>query len=305
MKLFRLGAAPRNGVGFGTTDLEYIQDGISEAVTAIVSAQLPEGYNLPVIMNGCVVTKVGTNYTHTAGQIYYQGFIYTVDALTTALASPAGFAKWAILEVPAADNPVVFDNGSSYNIDIHLKFRLVASTETGIVQYDEIRRLEHIQFNKSKELYTVAEMLMKLPSVDFLSDFFDSNGLGIPYKKYEGFALMNGLASFGGYTSPDMGGIGFVGTNHTNAAFADVRGAGDYIVSLVSSLVGKWKTLINATELPEGTFTGNGALPAPSRVFQSPVVGTDYGFFGAQSAMDIRQPIRSCIMIQKIAEISA
>jgi hypothetical protein len=325
MKIYRLGAAPKNGVGFGSTDLEYIQDGVNEAVASIVSAQLPEGYDLPVIMNGCVVTKVGTNYTHTAGQIYYQGFLYTVDALTVALASPSGEAKWGLLELPEpTDNPVVFDNGSSYNIDIHLKFILVASTETGIVQWDEIRRLEHIRFNKSRELYEIIT-IPKLPSVDFLTDNFTS-GLGKPYTKYEGFALATGDNN-----TCDLAGIGTVGANFKNEALTNVRASGGTysdsywmldIRNAIGNLVGKWKHKLTANQSGlrdhvhpisayrlEGvdvdpTLEGDNSGESPRyRTYDSG--GVSGGALDAIDDTDLRQPVKISIIIQKVSEITA
>ena len=334
MKIFKLpSGAPDNGVGFGITDILYIQEGINEAVASIVSAQLPDGYNAPVIMNGCVVTKVGTNYTHTAGQIFYQGFLYTVDALTTSLSSPAGEAKWAAFEVPEPiDNSVVFDDGNDYNIDIHLKFRLVASTESGIVQWDEIRRLEHIQFNKTKELYEIIT-IPKLPSSDFFTDYFDANGVGLEFNKYEGFEIATGFDK-----SVDMAGKTALGINFRDTSLTDVRfkstdigateintyfpiGVGVSWSSLIGSFVGKWKHKLTAQEsgLPSHTHryrldpnivdrdagSGHDVRLANDAEGNTPNWDTESASKDADLAHENRQPSVISIIIQKVSEISA
>lgn len=332
MKIYRLpSGAPFNGVGFGVTDLLYIQEGVNEAVASIVSSQLPAGYNLPVVMNGCVVAKTGTTYTHTAGQIYWNGLIYTVDALTSPLSSPSGEAKWVGVEVKDDDNNVVFDNGVDYPIDIHLKFVLVASTEAGEAQWDQVRRLEHIVFNKSRELYEIIT-IPKLPPNDFFASYFNANGVGFPYKKYEGFEIATGAVN-----SVDMAGKTTLGINFRDTSEANVRlkstdggataqntyfpiGLGVSWLTLIGSWVGKWNHKLTAQEsgLPShthryrldssivdrGAGSGHDVRLANDAEGNTPNWDTESASKDADLAHENRQPSVVSIIIQKVSEIT-
>lgn len=316
-------------------DLEAIQRGVLMLQASTVTQHLPSDFSGIVIIEGCQIAKTGVSspytYNLSAGKVFYKpasaptelvdvdvrGEILEVDAQTIISASEPQWEVYQNIESPS-DDPRLFKNSGPYSINLEFKMRL--KTGSGLAKWNEVRRLEHIQYNKSKELYSVAEMLMKLPNPDFLTDFFDVDGLGLPYKKYEGFALMNGLATVGSYTSPDMGGIALVGSNHQGSAITDVRASGDYLTSSLATLYGKFKKLIGLDEIPQHahapsedatgyleselsgggdklqTEPGNGARFYP---YTGGIIGHT-----EQTPLDLRQPIRTCMMIQKIAEIT-
>ena len=316
MKIYRLDdPTPKDGVGLGTTDLLYIQSGSIEGHAALIKAQLPAGYSGMVIVDGVVVTVSGTNYTHTAGHIYQNGVIYTVDALSTILASPAAVPKWKLYEESPLDNPVAFLDSNFYYIDIDLKIKLVVSTDTGTA-YNTIRRLSDIQFNAKRELFELLT-IPKLPSVDFLTVFFDNTGLGIPYTKYEGFAIATGENG-----TVDMQGSVALGFNFAGTAVANVRAVGDYLVGTLGALVGKMAHLLTAAEsgLPDHqhqfnayvhpdyinadpTLEGDASGESP-RYLTRNTTGVIGGAASAASAHENRQPSRVSIMIMKVSEIS-
>lgn len=322
-----------SGLRHRMQDLEYIQQGVLMFQASSVMQHLPSDFSGIVILEGCQITKTGSGspytYNLSAGRVFYKpatapttlvdvdplGEILEVGAQTIVSATEP---QWELHKIAERTGLRVFRSGQQYDVCLEFKMRL--KTGSGLAQWNEVRRLEHIQYNKSKELYSVAELLMKLPSPSFLTDFFDGDGLGLPYKKYEGFALMNGLATVGGYTSPDMGGIALVGSNHQNSAITDVRDSGDYLTSSLATLYGKFKKFIGLDEIPDHahapsedatgyleselsgagdklqTGPGNGATFYP---YTGGIIG-----YTEQALFDLRQPIRNCMMIQKIAEIT-
>lgn len=60
---------------------QQLQGGMIDRFAALLKA-LTNDSNLVVIIHGCVMTKVGNQYDQTAGVVYYQGNIYTVDVFS-------------------------------------------------------------------------------------------------------------------------------------------------------------------------------------------------------------------------------
>jgi hypothetical protein len=291
-------------VGSGTFSDWIINIGTRNAPSArlgdYVITQLPDGYVSPVIMNGCVVIKDGTNYTHTGGQIYYQGNTYQVDEVISPITSVSE-PKW----------------GASGE-----KFVLMSSGGTS--QWNQTRRLEHIQFNRKRELYEIIT-IPKMPSLSFFTDNFDTNGVGYPYKKYEGFEIATGA-----FDSVDMAGKTTLGINFRDTSWPDVRlkstddgafalntyfpvGSGISWDTLIGQFVGKWKHALTASEngphshsYTVGSNGGDGIFP--EAVERGNNNDGDYttntSASGTGSPHNILQPSVISIIIQKVAEIS-
>lgn len=98
---------------------------------------VPYTTNDIVILSGCEVTAniPGTSEV-TAGQIYYNGRIYDVDA-NASISSPSNTLVWSIVESVVAGDPATFSDGNSYNFHIIEKFVLSnAVSGSGIADYN-------------------------------------------------------------------------------------------------------------------------------------------------------------------------
>jgi hypothetical protein len=162
-------------------DQDHMQGAYSESLTALGYAI--GSLSFPVILYGCTVIQAGDVYNVEKGAIFYQGEIYQVPAHNINIGTEP---KWAIFHfVDTSINPSTVSYLSGGDAPVHLDnaFKL---QETGITLWSQIRKIEHVLFNK---LAAIGDVLIRGVEVD---DFFDSTGLGKPYTRYEGWAYMNG-----------------------------------------------------------------------------------------------------------------
>ena len=303
-----------NGHRLRMQDYEYIQQGSLFAFASIVKSYLPLNYTGLIIVEGCNISVVGTTYTLSSGSIYYkpsaapstlfdveaQGEILQVDAQQIISSSPP---QWEVYrQVPAFSEPRLFDDNTPHFINQEWKARL--KTGAGLALFNSVRRLEHIKFNRSKELYELIT-IPKLPAVNFLTDNFDGLGLGKPFTKYEGFSLANGSNN-----SIDMQGFTAIGYNQSASDLANVRGVGDYLAATIGSFVGKMKHVLTIGEMPSHSHGG-----VPLVASDTDKGGNGSGFDlnnssntyaeGGSQEHENRQPSRVSIIIQKVSEITA
>jgi hypothetical protein len=330
-----------SGLRHRMQDLEYIQQGVLMFQASSVMQHLPSDFSGIVILEGCQISKtgVGSPYTYnlSKGIVFYKpataptslvdvdplGEILEVEAQTIVSATEP---QWELHQVSEATGLRVFRSGEQYDVCLEFKMRL--KTGSGLAQWNEVRRLEHIQFNKSKELFEMITLL-KMPHDDFFTDFFDEDGNGLAYKKYEGFAICTDSAT----GAVDMGGIVSVGINFKDTALSDVRqqssdggstNATTYYkktgtwAGLVGTLVGKWKHLLLSTEAAQKALSTTLSTPDDTGL-QTPSIGPGTGIFGvgstsnktisfpasdAANAHNILQPSRMAIKIMKVEEIT-
>ena len=108
-------------------DLEYMQDGITNAMLALF-AGLGNG---PYIISGCAVTVTlvtGTTYNTsiTSGWIYYNGDIIPVTACSLNGVDLGVNGVYAVVTNSDVPNPLAFENGSAPDV-------LISSAITGLV----------------------------------------------------------------------------------------------------------------------------------------------------------------------------
>lgn len=99
--------------------LDHLQLAYQEALTALANSiigRLPDNANF-YILYGCVNSGSGLNYIISAGAIYYNGEVFLVDATTfTATAGQVAVGNISISQYGVNADPVVFTNGSLYNV---------------------------------------------------------------------------------------------------------------------------------------------------------------------------------------------
>ncbi len=116
-------------------DIIHLQDSLVECVLQL-SKSLSGTNETKVVLHGFEVTKVGSNYTHTAGYILYNGETYVIDELASPLVD-TGTPKLAIDLTWGANNPVEYYNGTTKNVHATRKLKLVLSTDTGEFNYND------------------------------------------------------------------------------------------------------------------------------------------------------------------------
>jgi hypothetical protein len=105
-----------------------------------------------VILEGCVMTVVGTNYTQTAGVVYYNGEVLSVDA----------FAGSHATNIPVYQAPtntytdqVWYGDGVKRDTFYVRKLPLaMAASGTGASNYNQAVRIEDIKANKTQAAWT-------------------------------------------------------------------------------------------------------------------------------------------------------
>jgi len=124
---------------FTKRSLTHLNTAFDDLTAQMIESNLTEAYttNDVIILSGCDVTAniPGTSEV-TAGQIYYNGRIYDVDA-NASITSPADTLVWNIVESYISGDPATFSDGNSYNFHIIEKFVLSnAVTGSGIADYN-------------------------------------------------------------------------------------------------------------------------------------------------------------------------
>jgi hypothetical protein len=330
---------PESGLRHRMQDLEYIQQGVLMHQALSISQHLPNNFSGIVIIEGCEIAKTGISspytYNLSAGKVFYKpataptglvnvdprGEILEVVAQTIDSTSAP---QWELYQISERTGLRVFRSGEQYDVCLEFKMRL--KTGSGLAQSDQVRRLEHIQFNKSRELYEIVT-IAKLEDDNFLTDNFDSNGVGFEYKKYEGFEIATGFDKSVDFAGKTIAGVNFrdtdlanvrmksadVGANNENTYF---KVTGTW-AALIGSFVGKWKHQLTTSELPphnhkttDGDNGGGGSPPNATRVkvMSGTNDSTRFDLYSDSSGGDQPhnnvQPSLISIIIQKVSEIT-
>lgn len=245
---------PIEGLKFGIQDLSYIQQGIIDNDVAFVKSQLPDSFTAttPVIIEGCVITKVGdAQYNYTAGTIYYNGMFYTVFAGIFNASSASVVPKWDIATAPIGQfgrNSVVpVSTGSVLQVNIDSQMLLKA---TGLFDYDKTYTLKQITALNAWSM----DALQMVHSID-LSDF--TAGVGKAFGKYAGWALADGANG-----RPDLRGRFVVG-----------RGTGDYANLLATGGAERVTLSANQSGLRQHAHGTQGGYSPNTLGSPTPIVG--------------------------------
>jgi hypothetical protein len=91
--------------------LVQAQDGISVALN-----ELAKGFGSTYFISGCVLSAVGTTYTLTSGWAYFNGEICRVPGHSWVDAAALASNSIGYIEVVTVANPLVYENGNSYDL---------------------------------------------------------------------------------------------------------------------------------------------------------------------------------------------
>lgn len=114
--------------------LAFLQNATKESIANVVIGMIGKNYSTSTvyILYGCVRSGTadgGTGNTSiTAGAVFYNGEVFTVQAQTVALV--ANNLYGAIGITPISPDPVTFSDGSSHNVHLQRQFTM-STTNTG------------------------------------------------------------------------------------------------------------------------------------------------------------------------------
>lgn len=133
--------APGIGYPFSKNKLNFLQQAYQEPFAHLAQSRIGNtpSSTLGYILYGCVKTLIsGSNYSFTAGAIYFNGEIYPVAAISTITLTAAFILKITDVADPVAD-PTIFTDLSPHNV--HRVRTLVISSATlnsGDLNYDDL-----------------------------------------------------------------------------------------------------------------------------------------------------------------------
>jgi hypothetical protein len=107
--------------------LSHLIESHKETVEALLKGLVTDTTGI-IILYGCVPTVAGSDYSLTAGAVYYNGEIYLVDAFATATAPGGQIPVWVLATTYRSGDPVEFKNSSG--------------ASAGFLDFHEIRKLK-------------------------------------------------------------------------------------------------------------------------------------------------------------------
>ncbi len=124
---------------FSKRSLEHINEAYNELSKQVIESTFTTAYtsNDVIILSGCeVVANIPGTSSVTAGQIYYNGKIYNVDA-NASISTPANTLVWSIATTYISGDPATFSDGNNYDFHKIEKFQLTnAVSGSGIANYN-------------------------------------------------------------------------------------------------------------------------------------------------------------------------
>ncbi len=245
------------GIKFRIQDLTYIQDGVLENDIAfaesIIQGNIPS--SIPVIVNGCKITKTGNTYDVEAGTIYYEKMFYTVLAGT--LTTP-NVPRWAIDTSPsgAYDRRFVTSQNNNQTIEVNKDYQMELVATGGIRDYNKLYTFKQLMVYNS---YTFEDLRIVH---NFTGTDFETSRMGKPYGRYAGFAIADS-ANVSPIGNPSFAGKFLAGVNGLNPDYAGAGVAGGQDrVTLTKEQCAMQDHVhnVSATQAPHnhGGNTGNG-----------------------------------------------
>lgn len=124
---------------FSKRSLEHINEAYNELTKQLFEPTLATAYttNDVIIISGCDVTaNIPGTSSVTAGQIYYNGKIYNVDA-NASISTPSNTLVWSVATTYISGDPATFSDGNNYNFHKIEKFQLTnAVSGSGVADYN-------------------------------------------------------------------------------------------------------------------------------------------------------------------------
>lgn len=121
--------------------LDFLQQSYQEVLAYVSQAFIGNTPSTTVgyVLYGCVKTSLGgSNYSLTAGAIYFNGEVYAVDAIASIAIATAPIMTITTTNDPTAD-PTIFTDGSSKNVHNIRKMVLSNGTlGTGTLDYEDL-----------------------------------------------------------------------------------------------------------------------------------------------------------------------
>lgn len=130
---------------------KQLQEGLLERLAATLKGLTNNAAGV-VILDGCVMTKVGDQYDQTAGIVYYNGEILTVDVFTGNHATQV-----PVYQAPSNTFTQQAWYGDSVKRDTFYSRKLpmvMATSGSGIADYNQVTRIEGIKANVAQAAWT-------------------------------------------------------------------------------------------------------------------------------------------------------
>lgn len=126
----------------GTGSIPFLQDSVQEAISSLTTG-LIGGYTTDdlIVLYGVVhtITGGGNTDTWTAGAIYYNGEVYTVDAGTVTKTGGQTFVFYPVNTFHPTLDPIKFTDNSANSVHQIRKIIVAAGTSgSGIADYNEV-----------------------------------------------------------------------------------------------------------------------------------------------------------------------
>lgn len=206
----------------------HIQNAYTEAVAEAVRGLIGRGYatNRVYILSGCENSGSGSNYTISAGSVFFNGEVYTVPAASFSLSGPnvaVGVITKTQYTGQEAD-PVTFTDGQPYNImdifNIVVQPGLSGSGAGGVGG-------DFLSWRMAKPDLGTDEIRMYFPVSGDLSDF--TGGVGVRGNA-RGWLLCDG-----GNGTPDLRGRFAVSYRNGDVDFGNIGGLGGSKTKLLTT----------------------------------------------------------------------
>lgn len=203
-------------------DINLLQDANIEGVRGILEG-LCLGYSATgVVLNGADFGTSGPNLTCTAGNIYWNGEVYPVDAQSTPLTMSPGFTRyWQIQQQVLLPSPSTYQDTTVHNVHIKERAVLVAAASLPAKSFTVVNTLR-------------IQQILGSPKHSIMPYYgptthFNGVGDGIYGTPAFGYALCDGgtstLATGGTFTRPNFMGKVLVGHNPSDTDFDSLDGS--------------------------------------------------------------------------------
>jgi hypothetical protein len=137
-------------------DLKYFQTAVKDTFKGSMECLRGKGPNDVVILNGCVISEGGGNFTHTEGYVWIDGEIYFVPAKV--LATPID-TLYSFTVTETVDKVKVYKNASSVNVRFK-RICIIQSLNVGTpTSFTDDNRIENLLvFNQKTAWRSVGAM---------------------------------------------------------------------------------------------------------------------------------------------------